>query len=291
MNTLTLNKPTPNKPTLEATPVAGALGAEISSVDLSQDLNKETFDAIHQALLDHCVIFFRGQHISPEQQLSFAKRFGGIHFHPYMQGLPEHPEIFEILKTETDPHNFGGVWHVDQMFTPKPNMATILYAKEVPAAGGDTLFANMYMAYEALSETMQAMLSGLKVVCVGDRPGKKSRKERYKDLTGVKLAEEDAGQRNSTHPLIRTHPETGRKSLFIGSHVESIAGMTNAESEPILSYLRAHAVRPEFTCRFHWDDGALAMWDNRCTQHNAVDDYAGQRRRMHRITVAGDKPF
>jgi taurine dioxygenase len=276
---------------IQATPVAGALGADITGVDLSKDLDNESFDAIHQALLDHCVIFFKDQDITPEQQLDFAKRFGGIHHHPYMQGMPNHPDIFEILKTETDPHNFGGVWHVDQMFTPKPNMATILYAKEVPEAGGDTLFANMYNAYDALSDTMKDMLSGLKVLCVGDRPGKRSRKERYKELNGVKMNEEDIGVRASEHPLIRSHPETGRKSLFIGSHVDNIAGMTKGESEPILGFLRQHAVKPEFTCRFHWDAGSMAMWDNRCTQHNAVDDYAGHRRRMHRITVAGDTPF
>jgi taurine dioxygenase len=276
---------------IQATPVAGALGAEISGVDLSQDLDNESFDAIHQALLDHCVIFFKDQDISPEQQLTFAKRFGGIHHHPYMQGMPDHPDIFEILKTETDPHNFGGVWHVDQMFTPKPNMSTILYAKEVPEAGGDTLFANMYAAYDALSDTMKSMLSGLKVLCVGDRPGKSSRKERYKALKGVKMNDEEIGVRSSEHPLIRTHPETGRKSLFIGAHVENIVGMTKEESDPILNFLRAHAIKPEFTCRFQWDDGSLAMWDNRCTQHNAIDDYAGHRRRMHRITVAGDAPF
>jgi len=276
---------------IRATPVAGALGAEISGVDLSKDLDNESFGAIHQALLDHCVIFFKDQDISPEQQLGFAKRFGGIHHHPYMQGMPDHPDIFEILKTETDPHNFGGVWHVDQMFTSKPNMGTILYAKEVPDAGGDTLFANMYAAYDALSEPMRSMLSGLKVLCLGDRPGKKSRKARYEALNGVKMNDEDIGVRSSEHPLIRTHPETGRKSLFIGSHVETIAGMTKEESDPILDFLRKHAVKPEFTCRFHWDKGSMAMWDNRCTQHNAIDDYAGQRRRMHRITVAGDTPF
>ncbi|MBT5108079.1 MAG: taurine dioxygenase, partial [Rhodospirillaceae bacterium] len=223
---------------IQATPVAGALGADIAGVDLSKDLDNESFDAIHQALLDHCVIFFKDQDITPEQQLDFAKRFGGIHHHPYMQGMPNHPDIFEILKTETDPHNFGGVWHVDQMFTPKPNMATILYAKEVPEAGGDTLFANMYNAYDALSDTMKDMLSGLKVLCVGDRPGKRSRKERYKELNGVKMNEEDIGVRASEHPLIRSHPETGRKSLFIGSHVDNIAGMTKGESEPILGFLR-----------------------------------------------------
>ena len=273
-------------------PLAGALGAEIDGIDLAEDLGEDVFGEVRQAFLDHLVVFFRDQTITPAEQVAFARRFGGIHLHPYMRGLPEQPEVLEIRKDPDDTYTFGSVWHTDQMFNPQPAMATMLYAHEVPPYGGDTMFANMYLALERLSPAMQAMLAGLRSHCVGDTPGKAgSRADRYGGTTSMAPnLQERADPIVAEHPLVRTHPETGRKSLYIGVHVQRLAGMTEAESAPLLGFLREHATKPEFTCRFRWEPGSLALWDNRCTQHYAVPDYQGQRRRMHRVTIEGDRP-
>ena len=278
---------------ISVTPVAGAMGAEIGGVDL-RELDDETFAEIHSAFLNNNVIFFRDQKLTPAQYLGFAKRWGDIHLHPYMKGMPDHPEIFEIVKTETETKNFGNRWHTDQQFCPEPAKATMLYAQEVPEAGGDTMYSNLYDAYDALSDGMKDMLAPMKTYNMGDRKyGGKSRAERYasgSDTMAGKVAppKEDI---NSVHPLIRTHPETGRKALYIGSHTARFDGMTTEESEPLRKFLMQHARRPEFTCRFRWQPGSIAIWDNRCSQHYAVNDYAGQRRRMLRITIQGDTPF
>lgn len=284
---------------IEVRPIAGALGAEIGGVDLGT-LDDETFGEIEAAWLEHLVVFFRNQAITPEEQIAFAKRFGEIHQHPFMKHMDEYPEILEIIKEESDTKAFGEVWHTDQMFNPKPAKATILYAKETPDAGGDTLFANMYLAYEALSEPMKALLDGIRTWNVGDR--KKlyqsdkmgiTRDGRYagNEKMTAKLRDPGDLQTEAAHPLVRTHPETGRKALYISNHTQTFAGFHPAETRPILDFLRTHAVEPEFTCRFRWEVGSLAIWDNRCTQHRALNDYPGKRRRMHRITIAGDAPF
>ncbi len=279
----------------DVTPISGALGAEVHGIDLSIPLSKQTFEEVHEALLDNLVIFFRDQDLTPEQQLSFARRFGGIHLHPYMKGLDDHPEVLAIIKEKDDTRTFGASWHVDQMFTEKPAMGAMLYAKELPPAGGDTLYANMYLAYDALSEGMKDMLTNVKTFAVGDRfkrLGGQSRKDVYKGVSVMANHVKDPGdvKTENEHPLVRTHPETGRKALFIGGHVQRFAGMTDEESAPLLNYLKAHTVRPEFTCRFGWKPGSLAFWDNRCTQHFAVGDYNGSRREMHRVTIQGDRP-
>jgi taurine dioxygenase len=284
---------------IEVRPIAGALGAEIGGVDLAT-LDEETFREIEGAWLEHLVVFFRDQVITPEQQIAFAKRFGDIHYHPFMKGMAEHPEILEIIKEEGDTRAFGETWHTDQMFNPKPAKATILYAKETPDAGGDTLFANMYLAYETLSEPMKALLEGVKTWNVGDRK-KLSQSDRMgsardgryvgNEKMAAKVRDPGDLQTESAHPLVRTHPQTGRKAIYIGNHTQTLCGFKHAEARPIVEYLRMHAVEPEFTCRFRWEVGSLAIWDNRCTQHRALNDYPGKRRRMHRITIAGDTPF
>ncbi len=280
-------------------PIAGALGAEISGVNLA-NLTDAEFTEIRQAWLEHLVVFFRDQDITPEQQIALAKRFGGIHLHPFMKSMDAYPEILEIIKTETDTRSFGSTWHTDQMFNPKPAMATILYARETPAAGGDTLFANGYLAYETLSDGMKAMAEGLRTWNVGDR-AKLTTYDRHGDLDkgrydgnpemAAKVQDPGDLVTETDHPLVRTHPETGRKALYIGNHTQSLKGFTEAEARPILDYLKAHAVQPELTCRFAWRPGSMAIWDNRCTQHRALNDYPGQRRRMHRITIAGDAAY
>jgi taurine dioxygenase len=284
---------------IQVKPIAGALGAEIHGVHLGR-VDDETFEEIKSAWLEHLVIFFRDQSITPEQQIAFAKRFGEIHHHPFMKGMDEYPDILEIVKEERDTKAFGEVWHTDQMFNPKPAKATMLYARETPDAGGDTLFTNLYLAFETLSEPMKALLCGIKTWNVGDR-----KKLMQADKIGVtpdgryagnekmsaKLRDPGELQTEAAHPIVRTHPETGRKALYISNHTQTLQGFKPAEARPILDFLAAHAVEPEFTCRFRWQVGSMAIWDNRCTQHRALNDYPGKRRRMHRITIAGDAPF
>lgn len=274
-------------------PVAGAIGAELGGVDLA-DLSDAEFEQIKRALFDYSVIFFRDQRITPEQQIAFAHRFGSIHLHPYIEGMNDFPEIVEVIKTETDTYNFGGGWHTDQMFSERPASLTMLYAREVPDFGGDTLYSSMYAAYETLSDGMKRLLAGLHTVNLGDTPNHRtgmSRAERYRGASGIKMrANAPKGPAEVIHPLVRTHPETGRKALYIGGHSHYFQGMTADESAPLITFLKAHSVRPEFTCRFRWRPGSMAIWDNRCAQHNALNDYQGKRRVMHRITIEGERP-
>jgi taurine dioxygenase len=275
--------------------IAGALGAEVGGVDLSRDLPDEVLAEIRQALLDNQVIFFRDQHVlDPGRLLAFARRWGDIHLHPYMQGMEEHPEVLEIRKTPSDKKNFGGSWHSDQMFTAKPAMGTMLHAKEVPSAGGDTLWTNQYLAYESLSAGMRRMLDGMRAESRGDNfrgHDGKSRRDYYADKISMKVKDPGEVQTVSLHPLVRTHPETGRKALFIGGHVHRFEDMAEEESRPLIDFLMEHSTRPEFTCRFRWRSGSLAFWDNRCTQHFAINDYPAETRVMHRVTICGDAPF
>ena len=281
--------------TIRVKRMAGALGAEIEGVDLTRPLTDALYGEIYQAFLENQVVFFRGQDMTPEQFLAFARRWGDIHLHPYMKGLDAYPEILELIKTETDTYAFGSSWHSDQMFAPKPAKCTMLLGREIPPAGGDTMFASMYLAYEALSPALRATLDTLKALNSGDKKRgsmNKNRAERYSGASGMKLKDPGNIQTDSVHPLVRTHPDTGRKGLYLGSHTQHLDGFTAEESAPILEFLREHCRRPEFTCRFRWAPGSLAIWDNRCVQHYALNDYQGYRRRMHRITIKGeDAPF
>jgi taurine dioxygenase len=280
---------------IEVEPVSGSVGAVLHGVDLG-NLDDQTFDEVHQAWMEHCVVFFRDQDITPEQQISFARRIGDIHFHPYMSGLDKYPEILEIVKEPDDGYTFGSVWHTDQMFNPQPAMATMLYAKEVPARGGDTMFSNQYLAYETLSAPMRDAISAIRTFNVGDGfrrdSEKSSRAERYASNPIMQAKIRDPGNvpTEAAHPLIRTHPETARKVLYIGNHTQTLDGFDEKEADVLIDFLRNHSAQPEFTCRFRWEVGSLALWDNRCVQHQALADY-NDRRRMHRITIAGDTPF
>lgn len=280
---------------LDVQKIAGSLGAEVRGVDLSQDISGEVLAELRAALLDNLVIAIRGQNITPAQQLTFARRWGDIHLHPFMQGMDEYPEILNIVKRPTDKKNFGGSWHTDQMFSPSPAMGTMLYAKEVPSAGGDTLFTNQYLAYESLSDAMKAIAGQLRTVCVGDNfkaANGMSRKERYsRQMSEMKVKDPGDAITTSIHPLVRTHPETGRKSLYFGGHVQTFDGMTDDESQPLMDFFMKQSIRPEHTCRVRWETGTLTFWDNRCTQHFAINDYPAETRIMHRITVCGDQPF
>ena len=273
---------------LRIEPIAGALGAEISGVDLAQPQTAEDIAAIRSALLAHGVIFFRDQPLSPGQLLEFGRRFGGVVEYPFLKGIDGFPEVIAVAKLEHERINFGGVWHSDTTYLECPPMASMLVAREVPARGGDTLFANMYMAYETLSSGMQRLLSGLRAVNSSKKADvTRTREDRVRDAARGDSRKEYVAE----HPVVRTHPETGRKSLYVNvAHTLRFVGMSEEESAPLLEYLFRHQVRPEFTCRFRWQPGSLAFWDNRCVQHNPINDYHGYRRVMHRITLAGDKP-
>jgi taurine dioxygenase len=232
------------------------------------------------------VIFLRNQRITPQQQLAFARRFGEPVEYPQLKGLPEAPLITPVVKLEHERNNFGGIWHSDTTYLERPPMGSMLLAREIPPYGGDTLFANQYQAYEALSEGLRETLDGLVGVSSSAKADvSRTREDRLKEA-GVELKVLTA-----EHPIVRTHPETGRKALFTSdAHTSHFAGWTEKESQPLLKFLWEHQVKPEFTCRFRWQVGSLAFWDNRCAMHNPVNDYHGYRRIMHRVTLAGDRP-
>jgi taurine dioxygenase len=267
-------------------PIAGALGAEIAGVDLAQPPGAGAIAEIRRALLEHLVIFFRGQKLTPQQQLGFARAFGEPVGYPQLKGLPECPFITPVVKLEHERVNFGGVWHSDTTYLERPPMGSMLYALEVPPQGGDTLFANQYLAYETLSAGLKRTLGGLVGVNTSTKAAaSKTREER------MRASGEELKVLIGEHPVVRTHPETGRKALYVNvGHTTGFSGWSEEESRPLLEFLFAHQVRPEFTCRFRWQPGSLAFWDNRCTQHNPVNDYHGYRRVMHRVTLAGDVP-
>jgi alpha-ketoglutarate-dependent taurine dioxygenase len=274
--------------TITVSPIAGALGAEIGGVDLASDLSDDTVAEIRQAWLEHLVVFFRDQELTPAEFLAFARRIGEPVEYPFVKGMDDFPEIITVSKLPHETVNFGGIWHSDTVYLERPPMATLLVAREVPPTGGDTLFASMYAAYDALSAGMQQLLADLRAVnssALADVS--KTREDRMRDGGGSDPATEYVTE----HPVIRTHPETGRKALYVNvAHTVRFVGMTDAESRPLLQFLFEHSVRPEFTCRFQWRPGSLALWDNRCAMHNPINDYHGHTRRMHRITLAGDTP-
>lgn len=269
-------------PNLTIRRLTSALGAEIFGVDLAHPLNAQTFGILHAALLEHGVIFFREQKITPDQQLEFAARWGDIHFHPHMKSLPGHPGVIQILKKEDDTTVFGEGWHTDQIFTAKPARITMLLAKEVPPVGGDTLFADLQDAYDALPNTMRSTIDGLRTVSVYQVD---------KVRPAAMTPNYDEGEpKQYEHPLVRRHPENGRRGLYLCHRgiTRRLAGMTEEESRPLLDQLLTHATRPEYTCRFRWEVDSLALWDNRRVLHYPVNDYYGHRRVMHRITIQGD---
>jgi len=278
--------------TIAVEPVAGALGADVAGVDLTGELSDETVAEIRAAWLEHLVLFFRGQErLGPDAFMAFARRIGDPVEYPFVKGLEGYPEIIAIAKLPHETVNFGGIWHSDTVYLERPPMGTLLIAREVPPFGGDTMWANMYAAYEALSPGMRRLLDGLRSVnssALADVS--KTREDRIADSgydAGVDVAQEYV----SEHPVVRTHPETGRKALYVNvAHTERFVDMTVEESRPLLEFLFAHSVKPEFTCRLRWQVGTLAMWDNRCAMHNPINDYHGYRRVMNRITLAGDVP-
>ena len=269
--------------------IAGALGAEISGIDLSKGMSNDLSREVRQVLLDHQVIFLKRQDLSPQQFLDFAKAMGEPVEYPFVKGLDGFPHIIEVKKLEHEKVNFGGIWHSDTTYLEEPPMGSMLLSREVPPYGGDTMFANQYLAYDSLSSTMKDVLSGLVGISSSARADvSKTREDRIKSDARNSAPREFRAE----HPIVRTHPETGGKALYVNiAHTAGIKGMTDEESTPLLEFLFRHQVKPELTCRFQWEPNAIAFWDNRCTQHNPVNDYHGFRRVMQRITLKGDKPY
>lgn len=276
--------------TISVDRIAGALGAEISGVDLSRPVGDDIIAEIRQALIDNCVVFFRDQHLSPEQHLAFGRRFGELQVHDFVDGMGDNEEILEVRKEEYETRNFGGGWHTDVSYLERPALGSVLYAHEVPSAGGDTMFANQYLAYETLSDGLKSLLGGMRAMHSARKSyglGAPRRAEEGKTSMGIHFT--DAAHAEIDHPVVRTHVESGRKCLYVhGGFTTRFQDMTEEESAPLLHYLYQHAVRPEFTCRFRWEKGSVAFWDNRSTKHLAVNDAGPYRRLMRRVQIAGD---
>lgn len=271
--------------TITVRKLTGGCGAEVLGINLAKDFSNRQWDELRHVFFDHGVIFFRDQELTPEQHIAFARRWGPIDVNKFFVPAPGYPEIAEVRKEKEQKTNIGGGWHTDHSYDAEPAMGSILLAREVPDEGGDTLFSNMYLAYDALSEGLKETLSNLRAVHSAEHVfGAKSMRqnaERPKRNEHLAVGE-------VSHPVVITHPESGKKALYVNSGFTTrFDGWTVDESKPLLDYLYRHAVRPEFTCRFRWQPGSIAFWDNRCTWHYAANDYHGHDRLMHRITIAG----
>jgi taurine dioxygenase len=276
---------------IEVRPIAGACGAEVHGVDLAKPLDDATFAEVRRAFVENLVIFFRDQTLTEDQHKAFGRRFGTLNIHPRYLPLEGHPEIFPIRKDPEHKENVGGVWHSDLTHLAAPPLGSILYALEVPPFGGDTMFANQYRAYEALSDGMKMMLDGMTAVHDNRIQSNKVASERNSARASKLRQDNQEDEPECEHPVVVTHPESGRKALFVNIiRTHRFAGMTEDESGPLIKFLCDHAVRPEFTCRFRWEKGSIAFWDNRCVMHYALNDYPGYRRYMNRVTVDGARP-
>jgi len=273
--------------TITVRPLAGALGAEIGGVDLREPLGSRQRSEIHDAFLAHCAIYIRGQQLGGADLLRFARYFAEPAYYPFVEGLPEFPQIFELRKEPDQKENVGGAWHSDTTYLDTPPIGTMLYCREAPEFGGDTMVANQYLAYETLSPGMRAMLDRLTGIYSARMNGGRGNREENKYM---KMRDTDkAEQVEAEHPVVRTHPETGRKALYVSKrHTVRFEGMTEEESRPLIDFLQGHCTRPEFTARIRWERGTLTIWDNRCCQHFAINDYHGQRRVMWRLPVGAE---
>jgi taurine dioxygenase len=271
----------------ELEPAGPALGAFVSGLDLSRPLPAAVVEELARAHADHGVLFFRDQQLTPEQHISLSEQFGEINVNRFFTPVPGHPQIAEVRKEPDQQANIGGGWHTDHSYDQIPALGSMLYAREVPAMGGDTLFASMYAAYEALSEGMKSMLGSLEAVHSSRHVFGRA-VDRPTELAD-RLGNADLATQDSVHPVIITHPRSGRQALYVNPDFTThFHGWTAEESAPLLQFLYQHAVRPEFTYRFRWEPFSLAFWDNRCTWHKAVNDYHGSRRLLHRITLEGE---
>jgi len=270
-------------------PVSPSLGAEVGNVDIASGVDDLQLAEIKQAFTDYGVIFFRDQNITPDQHIEFAERWGKININRFFQAVESHPQIAEVRKEAHQKANIGSAWHTDHSYDQIPALGSILYAREVPEVGGDTLFSSMYAAYEALSDGLKETLCGLQAKHSSRHSfGEEAYVGRDMDDVGGRLGNISAATQDSIHPVIIRHPLSGRSALYVNPEFTlKIKGWTKEESQPLLDYLYAHARQNEFTCRFKWRKGSMAIWDNRATLHCALNDYQGQFRLMHRITIDG----
>ncbi len=272
-----------------------SIGGEIEGIDLSTSLSDAEASFIRQALLDHHVLFFRDQNLNHEQHKTVGELFGNLVQVPFVASVPEHPEVFEIIKLpeERGIYNFGGNWHTDMTYLQEPALVSVLYGAETPPSGGDTMFASLEDAYNALSPGMQKLLEGLTGIHTAERSYGTSGKFASSSIAddGMDVRPSKEASKQIEHPVVRTHPETGRKALYVNPNFTfHFKDMTEEESKPLLGFLFKHMTRDEFVCRFRWTPGSVVIWDNRCTMHRALNDYDGHRRVMRRVTVGGDRP-
>jgi taurine dioxygenase len=278
-----------NYKTIQVNPLSPALGAEIGNIDIAGGISEEQFTELRQAYIDYAVIFLRDQDITPQQHIEFAERWGKINVNRFFQAVETHPVIAEVRKEAEQQANIGSAWHTDHSYDQVPAMGSILYAREVPSVGGDTLFASMYAACDALSDGLKQMLSTLNAEHSSRHSfGETAYSDAYREDLGDRLGNAAAATQDALHPVIIRHPLSGRPALYVNREFTvKFEGWTREESQPLLDYLYAHARQNEFTCRFHWRKGSMEIWDNRATQHCALNDYHGQHRLMHRITIDG----
>ena len=281
--------------TMEVRPIAGALGAEIYGANLQDRDDSPMWGELRQAFLEFHVIAVRGQDLSPDDIMRVGGKFGEPNFYPFAKGMEKYPYIHEVIKKEGETENFGNDWHTDTMYLDKPPRATLLFALETPPRGGDTLYVNTAAAYDALSDGMKKMLEGVIGINSGGLKHKRagSRIAHHAGIGGMALQNADkADGFESRHPIVRTHPDTGRKALYVSAlHTLRLDSMTEEESRPLIVFLNNHCIESEFSCRVRWEPGQLTIWDNRCTMHNAINDYHGYRRHMRRLTVGPETPI
>ncbi len=270
--------------TFTSTPLSPHLGAEIAGIDLSRPLTNRQVDDLHGALATHQVLFFRDQSLDYDSAKALGRHFGELHIHPNTPGPAGHPEILPIHADANSKRVAGERWHSDVSCDAEPPLGSILYLHTVPPVGGDTLFASQYAAYDALSPRMQAYLDGLTAFHDGG--------PNYR-ATNAKIGVAETGKvyPSATHPVVRTHPVTGRKALYVnGTFTQRINGLPEDEASALLTFLCAHATKPDFQVRFRWRPNSVAFWDNRAVQHLAVWDYFPQVRSGFRVTIKGDRP-
>lgn len=272
-------------------PLTGLIGAEITDLNLN-NMNEASIEALDNALAQHLVLCIRDQSLTPSDLVDITDRLGGPGETPYLTGLEEYPDVVPVIKeaNENSPHTFGAGWHTDFTFQATPPAKTLLYAVDTPNAGGDTLYANLYAAYDSLSDGMKAALTSLKAVHSATRSyGPQATLKNH--LENMMINNDDQEPDTQLHPVVCMHPVTKRPALWINpTYTIRFENMTQAESKPLLDYLNQLIVSPQFCCRVRWQSGTLTLWDNRCTQHCATSDYQGHRREMWRTTVAGETP-
>lgn len=274
---------------MRVTPISGVCGARVEGVDLASDLDDDTVAALRRAVLEHLVVFVPGQDLTPERQVAFSRRLGPYSPVPFVEPIAEHPEVIAVVReaSETQGFTFGSLWHSDFSFLPDPPFASVLHALEVPPYGGDTLWANQYAAHDSLSAGMQEMLTGVSALHSAINAYSPRMRQIHDVFGGMTVRTDESAEAVQAHPVIRVHPETGRRALYVNAqYTVGLEGFAPHEAKAILDFLFAHSTRPELTVRWKWTAGDVAIWDNRCLQHMVMADSTGHLRKMHRTTAA-----